>query len=230
LEILSSPNGLTAVGIDVGIKDFATLSTGEKISNPTYFKTSEKKLAKLQRNLSKKKKGSINRNKARLKVARCHEHISNQRKDFLHKISYRLTNEFGTICLEDLNVKGMVKNRKLSKAISDVGWGMFKEFLKYKTTWYGSNIKEVDRFFPSSKTCNKCGSINKNLVLSDRTWTCSKCKTMLDRDINAAINILNECTAGTAGSQACGEDVRPTFIYKLRQTSVKQEAPSFRWG
>jgi len=230
LEILPSPNGLTAVGIDVGIKDFATLSTGEKISNPKYYYKSENKLAKLQRNLSRKKKGSINRNKARLKVARCHEHISNQRKDFLHKISYRLTNDFGIICLENLNVKGMVKNRKLSKAISDVGWSMFKTFLKYKSVWFGSDIKEVDRFFPSSKTCNVCGSINKNLVLSDRTWTCSNCKTILDRDINAAINILNECTAGTAESQACGESVSPKFIYKLKQFSVKQEAPSLRWG
>jgi len=224
LEILSYPNKLTAIGIDVGIKDFATLSTGEKINNPKYYKKSEKKLAKLQRNLARKKKGSINRNNARGEVARIHEHISNQRKDFLHKLSHKLTKKYGLICLEDLNVKGMVKNRKLSKAISDVGWSMFKTFLKYKATWYGSDIKEVDRFFPSSKTCNVCGSINKNLVLSDRTWTCSKCKTILDRDINASINILNECTAGTAGSQACGEDVRPTFIYKLRQTSMKQEA------
>jgi len=227
LEILPSPNGFLPVGIDVGIKDFATLSTGEKISNPKYFKTSENKLAKLQRNLSKKKKGSINRNKARLNVAKIHEHISNQRKDFLHKLSHRLTKEYGLICLEDLNVKGMVKNRKLSKAISDVGWSMFKTFLKYKSVWYGSNIKEVDRFFPSSKTCSNCGNINKNLVLSDRSWTCSKCKTILDRDINASINILNECTAGTAGSQACGESVSPKFIYKLKQFSVKQEAPSF---
>ena len=228
LEIVSSPNGLTAVGIDVGIKDFATLSTGEKIPNPKYYKKSEKKLAKLQRRLSRTKKGSKNRIKAKLKVARCHEIISNQRKDFLHKLSYRLTKEFGTICLEDLNVKGMVKNRKLSKAISDVGWSKFKEFLKYKSVWYGSEIKEVDRFFPSSKTCNNCSTINKDLVLSDRNWTCKACGEELDRDINAAINILNKCiiTAGTAGIEACGESVSPKFIYRLKQFSVKQEASS----
>ena len=224
VELSVKPNGLPPVGIDVGLKDFAVLSTGERISNPRYYRESEKRLARLQKSLSKKKKGSNNRTKARIKVARFHEHTTNQRKDFLHKVSYWLTTTYGLICMEDLNVRGMVKNHCLAKAISDVGWSMFKTFVKYKSEWYGSEVKEVDRFYPSSKTCSVCGSINKDLTLSIRQWTCSTCSTELDRDINAAINILKQCTAGTAGSKACGEDVRPKTVYSLRQTSMKQEA------
>ena len=149
---------------------------------------SEKRLKVLQKRLSKKQKGSNNRNKARLRVANLHEKISNQRKDFHHKLSTRLIRENQTVCLEDLNVSGMLKNHKLAKAISDVGWSQFKSFLAYKSEWYGKNFIEVNRFFPSSKLCSKCGVVREKLNLSEREWECG-CGAKHDRDLNAAVNI-----------------------------------------
>jgi len=184
-----SPNN---IGIDLGIKDFAITSDGEIISNPKYYSKYEKKLVKLQRQLSKKQKGSSNRNKARIKVARLHEKITNTRTDFLQKLSTRLINENQVICLEDLNVEGMVKNHKLAKSISDVSWSSFTTMLKYKAEWYGRQIIVIDRYFPSSKLCNVCGWKYQDLDLSIREWTCPECKTHHDRDINASINILKE--------------------------------------
>ena len=183
---------LNAVGIDMGLKDFVVTSDGDKIENPKYLRKSEKRLAIRQRKLSRKKKGSNNRNKQRKKVAKLHEKIANQRKDFLHKVSHQIVHKnHGTICVEDLCVKGMVKNKKLAKSISDVGWGMFYGFLKYKSEWYGKNFLDIGRFEPSSKMCSSCGNIKSNLKLSDREWTCVKCETKHDRDINASINIKN---------------------------------------
>ena len=181
-----------AVGIDMGLKDFVVTSDGDKIANPKFLRKSEERLARRQKKLSKKKKGSKNRNKQRQKVAKLHGKIANQRKDFLHKISNQIVHKnHGTICVEDLCVKGMVKNHKLAKSISDVGWGMFYSFLKYKSEWNGKNFLDIGRVEPSSKMCSNCGNIKSDLKLSDREWTCSKCKSKHDRDINASINIRN---------------------------------------
>jgi len=209
LPIKCNPERDNSVGVDVGLKHFATLSTGEKIDNPRYLKKLERRLARKQKQLSKKKKGSSNRNKARRKVALIHEKISNQRKDFLHKLSKRLIDENQAVCLEDLNVSGMVKNHCLAKAISDVGWYTFRTFLEYKAGWYGKHVLTIGRFEPSSKMCNQCGAINNNLKLSDRYWTCT-CGAKHDRDALASSNILNFafCTPGQGEPKAFGEDVR----------------------
>jgi len=179
----------TAVGIDLGLKDFATLSDATKISNPRYLRTSEQRLKVLQRRASKKKKGSNNRKKAFLKVARQHEKIKNQRDDFLHKLSTKLVRENQTICLETLNVVGMLKNHNLAKSISDASWSRFNEFLRYKAEWYGCNILHIGMFEASSKTCSECGTIKRDLTLTDRKWKCGECGVLHDRDVNAAINI-----------------------------------------
>jgi putative transposase len=207
----------TAVGIDVGIKHFATLSTGEKIENPKHLAQSEARLKVLQRRQSRKVKGSANRNKARLRVARLHEHIANQRQDFLHKTSTRLIRENQTVMVEDLNVQGMVKNHCLAKAISDCGWTQFKEFLRYKCAWYGRNLIEIGRFEPSSKRCS-CGVVNTALQLSDREWVCPSCGVWHDRDMLAAANIKHfglrqlsatgRDTPGELGEQSCCHGMR----------------------
>lgn len=189
------PSKKKSIGIDVGIKHFATLSTGETIANPRHLKNSLKRLKRLQRRLSRKVKGSNNRLKAKQKLAVQYERVTNQRKDFLHQTTAKLIreNQAGTLCLETLNVKGMIQNHKLAQALSDVSIGTFNEFLKYKADWYGVSILRCDAFFPSSKTCNNCGSINSDLKLHHREWTCSDCGHSHDRDINAALNIRDYC-------------------------------------
>jgi putative transposase len=218
----------TTIGIDLGIKDFAVLSTGEKIDNPRHLKKKLKKLKKIQQRHSRKQAGSNNRKKSRVKVAKIHNKISNQRRDFLHKLSHRLTHDkqVGTICIEDLAVKNMVRNRKLSQAIFDVGWGEFRRQLEYKSKWYGINLIVIGRFKPSSKLCNQCGLINSKLTLSDREWTC-ECGAIHDRDILAATNIRNfglaQYRRNYGNSDACGEIL-------AQADSLKQEAPAFRRG
>ena len=174
----------TTIGIDLGIKDFAITSESEVFENPKYLRKAQSKLKYVQRKYSKHKG-----KRTKKKLAKLHEDVVNKRKDFLHKVSTQLIRENQTICLEDLGVKNMVKNHNLAQAISDVSWSTFVSMLEYKAEWYGKNILRIGRFAPSSKTCSNCGSINKELQLKDREWTCSSCSTVLDRDINAAINI-----------------------------------------
>lgn len=181
----------TTLGIDLGIKSLAVCSDGRIFENPKNLQKSLDRLAVLQKHLSRKQKGSANRNKARIKVARLQEHIANQRKDSLHKITYALTHDsqVRTICMEDLNVKGMTRNHHLAQAVGDASFGTFMTQLEYKCRWYGVNFVKIDRFAPSSKTCGKCGYVYKGLKLSERSWTCPECGTHHDRDLNAACNI-----------------------------------------
>jgi putative transposase len=197
-QVFELPKIKKTIGIDVGIKDVCVTSDEFRSGSPKYTKRNEKKLAKHQRELSKKVEGSKNRAKAKLKVAKVHAKISDSRNDFSNKLTTKLICENQAIAVESLNVKGMMKNPKLAKSISDSGWGDFFRKLKYKAEWYGRRLLEIDRFFPSSKRCNHCGYINNGLKLSDRTWECSSCKCILDRDINAAKNILTVGLAGLA--------------------------------
>jgi len=180
----------TSIGVDLGIKDFLIASNGEKVSNPKYLRNHMNRLKKLQKQASKKQKGSNNKKKANLRVAKLHEHIHNLRIDFLHKLSSKLVSENQTICLEDLSVENMVSNHKLAQAIVDCSWSKFNEFLEYKALWKGVNIVRIGRFVPSSKTCSNCGWIKSDLTLDIREWECDSCHTKHDRDINAANNIL----------------------------------------
>ena len=181
----------TTLGIDLGLKSLAVCSDGRTFDNPKNLQRSLDRLKLLQKRLSCKQKGSSNRNKARIRVARLQEHIANSRKDNLHKITYALTHDsqVRTICMEDLNVKEMQRNHHLAQAVSDVSFGMFLTLLEYKCKWYGVNLVKIDRFAPSSKTCGKCGYIYKGLKLSERSWICPECGTHHDRDFNAACNI-----------------------------------------
>lgn len=181
----------TSLGIDLGISQLAICSDGRTFENPKNLKRFEALLKHRQKQLSRKQKGSVNRNKARIKVARIHEKITNQRKDHLHKVTYALTHDsqVRTICIEDLNVMGMVHNHHLAGSISDASFGMFRTLLEYKCKWYGVKLVVIDRFAPSSKTCRRCGYVYKGLKLSERSWTCPECGTHHDRDFNAACNI-----------------------------------------
>ena len=192
-EIEKLPESFNFVGVDLGLKCFAKLSNGQTIENPKFLKKSEKQIAKYQRRLSRKQKGSKNKEKARILVAVAHEKVKNQRQDFLQKESTKIINENQVVILEDLAVKNMLKNRKLSKAISEVSWSEFRRMLTYKAKWYGRIYHEVNRFYPSSQLCSCCGYKNEDLKnLAVRFWECPECKEVHDRDENASRNILQQ--------------------------------------
>ncbi|MCY7359445.1 MAG: transposase [Rudanella sp.] len=230
----------TSVGVDLGIKTFAVLSDGTEYANPKHLNQSIDRLKVLQRRASKKKKGSNNRKKANRKVAVLHEKIANQRKDFLHKASDAITKRYDTVVLEDLAVANMVKNpgrsgvpgepHKLARSISDAGWGMFRQFVEYKSEWRGKNVLTIGRFEPSSKLHNTCGYINKDLLSSDREWICPNCNELVSRDLNASINILNFGLLKHSGRQSSGEPVEsPTLVGTLKQEKLKRaSAPAYR--
>lgn len=216
-----------SVGIDLGLKDFIVTSDGLKIKNHKFLNRYEKLLKVNQKSLSRKIKGSNRYERKRLRVARIHEKITNSRMDLIHKTTSMIINNYDTIYIEDLNVKGMMKNHNLSKSIGDVSWGKFIETLEYKSLWNNKKIVKIDRFFPSSKTCSKCGWINNNLKLKDREWICPRCGEKHDRDLNAATNILNEgyrlnISDGTS-DYGCGDQIRPSLLGTIVETSKKKE-------
>lgn len=195
-------NKKEVVGIDMSMRHFLVSSEGEKINHPKYLLKNESKLKRYQKKLSKKQKGSRNRAKSRLRVAKLHRKISNQRKDFLHKLSYYFAANYKNIVIENLSIKGMQKGM-FGKSVNDLGWYEFVRQLSYKSEWYGFYLHQADRYFPSSKLCNNCSIKNTTLKLSDTRWTCSGCNTLHDRDINAAPNLKNyykeiKTKAGTA--------------------------------
>ena len=212
------PSG-TTVGIDAGLTSLVTLSTGEKITNPRHERRDRARLALAQRRLSRKTKGSENRARARVKVARVHARITDRRRDYLHKLSTRLVRDNQTVVIEDLNVAGMLRNHSLARAISGAAWSDLRGMLEYKCDWYGRDLIVAGRWFPSSKTCSDCGHQIGALPLSIREWVCPACGVRHDRDINAARNIR---AAGLA-VQACGDGVRPQRSTPGGQSSAKQE-------
>ena len=186
------PQSSSMVGLDLGIKDFAVTSDGQVIENIHFKKNEESRLKRLQRQISKKVVGSKNREKVRLRFAKLNEKIRNRKLNFLHDVTNHLIDENQVIVMEDLNVKGMVRNHKLAESISEVNWGEFRRMLAYKAAWHGRQLVFIDRFYPSSKRCNHCGYIYKELTLKDRQWVCPECGSLIDRDYNAALNILEE--------------------------------------
>ena len=183
----------SAIGIDLGIKDFVITSEGEVFDNLHFKKSESKKIKKRQKQLSRKQKGSNNRNKARIRLAKLYKKIDDRKQYYLHSISNSLIDENQVICMEDLNVKGMSRNHKLAESILEMNFGEFRRMLEYKAKWYNRKIVFVDRFYPSSKICNHCGYVNKQLTLKDREWVCPQCGQIISRDYNAACNILDEC-------------------------------------
>jgi putative transposase len=210
----------SVVGIDVGLDHLLVLSTGEKIGNPRYERRDRTALARAQRALCRKQKGSGNRARARVRVARVHARIADRRADYLHKVTTRLVRETQTLVIEDLAVSNMVGNHRLARAINDAGWHQFRQLLQYKANWYGRDVIVVDRWFPSSKLCSGCGALAASMPLQVRTWTCG-CGVTHDRDVNAARNIL---AAGLAVT-VCGAGVRPQRNPPGGQSATKQKTP-----
>jgi putative transposase len=222
LTIKPFPVTNKAIGIDLGISSLLVTSDGNKVANPKQFKKHYRRLRQEQKSLSRKQKGSKNREKARIKVARIHAKITDSRKDHLHKLTTQLVRENQTIIVENLAVKNMVKNPKLAQAIADVSWGEITRQLEYKCRWYGRTYLEIDRWFPSSKRCNCCGHIVEKMPLSVREWECPNCGISHDRDINASKNIL---AAGLAVS-VCGASVRPEQSKSVKAAAMKQKPKS----
>lgn len=219
------PTTGTAVGVDLGVKDFAVTSDGDRIANPRHLERKARNLARYQRRLARCQRGSNNRARARAKVARAHRKVRAARADFLHRTSTRLVRRYDTIVVEDLAVKNMVRNRRLARVISDCGWGEFRRQLTYKAERADRRLVVIDRWYPSSRTCSACGHLLAKLSLSTRAWTCPTCRTLHDRDINAAKNIV---AAGLAVT-ACGGDVRRSGATPTR-SPVKQETQPVKVG
>ena len=217
------------VGVDLGLKDFAVTSDGERIPNPRHLERKSRNLARYQRRMAREQRGSCNRAKARRKVAAAHRRIGNARRDFLHRISGRIVQNADVIAIEDLAVTDMVRNRRLSRAISDVAWGEFRSMLEYKAERAGRTLVVVDRWYPSSKTCSACGDLFAELDLSTRHWTCPGCRARHDRDLNAAKNILAAGLAVVRGGsgEACGAGVRRQGS-ALPRSAAKQESCAVR--
>jgi putative transposase len=210
-----------AVGVDLGVRDFAVTSDGEQIANPRLLERKARNLARYQRRLARCQTGSANRAKARAKVARAHRKVRDARRDFLHRASTRLVRGNEVIVIEDLNVSGLVRNRRLARVISDCGWGEFRRQLEYKCQRYGRQLVVIDRWYPSSKTCSACGHRLADLSLSTRTWRCPSCGARHDRDVNAAKNIL---AAGQAVT-ACGADVSHSGTSRVRSAAKQEPQP-----
>ncbi|GAA4238604.1 hypothetical protein GCM10022254_55250 [Actinomadura meridiana] len=209
-----------AVGVDAGITSLATLSTGEKITNPRHERRDRERLARAHKELARKEKGSANREKANRRLARVHARIADRRRDFLHKLTTRLVHENQVVVIEDLNVAGMTRDHSLARAISDAGWRQLRTMLEYKADWYGRELIVIDRWFPSTRTCSQCGTITQTMPLDVREWECSGCDARHDRDVNAARNVL---AAGLAVS-ACGAGVRPQReSSRTGRSAMKQE-------
>ena len=217
-----------AVGVDLGVKDFAVTSDGERIANPRHLERRARNLARYQRRLARCRKGSNNRAKAKAKVARAHRKVRNARRDFLHRASTHLVRGNDVIVIEDLNVAGLVRNRRLARAISDCGWGEFRRQLAYKCERYGRELVVIDRWYPSSKTCSACGHLLAELSLSTRHWTCPSCRARHDRDVNAAKNILAAGRAVARGSpgDACGGDVRHSGSSRVQSPANQEPQPA----
>ena len=210
------------IGADLGLKSFVVLSSGETIGNPRFFRADEKRLRTAQRKHARRKKGSKNKEKARVQVAKVHARIADRRRNFQHHLSTRIIRENQIVCVESMAVKNMVKNHCLAKSINDVGWGAFVRQLEYKAVWYGRALVKIDRWYPSSKRCFACGYIHEMLDLSEREWTCPECHTHHDRDLNAANNIH---AAGLA-VYACGESVRPGAVKTIPGNSRRSRKAS----
>ena len=223
-EVEELPKTNKQVGIDLGLKDFVITSDNKKYKNNRYTKKYAKQLKKAQQHLSRKQKGSNGFEKQKLKVAKIHEKIASCRLDTLHKVSKELVESYDLISIEDLNVKGMIKNHKLSKHIADASWGNFVTLLQYKCDWYGKELVKVNRFYPSSKTCGECGWINQELKLSDREWTCKSCGAIHDRDVNASRNILKEGLKIISGGTLDNTDGDSNKTSVKKHKSVKSEA------
>ena len=223
-EVEELPKTNKQVGIDLGLKDFVITSDNKKYKNNRYTKKYAKQLKKAQQHLSRKQKGSNGFEKQKLKVAKIHEKIASCRLDTLHKVSKKLVETYDLISVEDLNIKGMIKNHKLSKHIADASWGNFVTLLQYKCDWYGKELVKVNRFYPSSKTCGDCNWINQELKLSDREWTCKSCGAIHDRDVNASRNILKEGLKIISGGTLDNTDGDSNKTSVKKHKSVKSEA------
>ena len=223
-DIAPLPSVSNTVGIDLGLEDVVTLSTGEKTGNERFFGQEEKRLARAQRRHAKKQKGSRNREKARRKVARIHARIADRRRDFAHKLTTRLIRENQAVCVESLAIENMLKNHCLAKAIADVGWGELLRMLSYKAHWYGRTLVAINRWYPSSKRCSACNHELESLSLAVREWTCPTCGAVHDRDVNAAINTKAEGLSVFA----CGEAVRPNLHGTREGTPRRSRKPTSR--
>jgi putative transposase len=219
-EIEKVPPKRATGGVDLGIQTLATLSDGEKFGNPRTLRGAERKLRRLQRSVSRKRKGSKNRQKAVLKLVQAHACVANIRENVLHEISSAISKRFGIVGMENLNVEGMGRNHRLAKVLKDVALGELRRQVEYKTSWKGGRVVLADRFYPSSRTCSGCKKVKEHLALSERTFTCDSCGLVIDRDLNAAINLRNVAVCEPETKNACGGDGRPR---KGRQTPRKQE-------